>query len=148
MIQTYIFTGCFCSYRIARKIEIKTTSRSDSLRLLTQTLGPKHIKATKKTAPPPKKNRRRERFFRFLCCFRWVFSRAPKHHRFFFVPCRRWLYWFSGVQSDVGTSTPSGLFVSHWKIIPGETSPHRMVGKATKYGRNRWMMMDAYIRYS
>ena len=83
MIQTYIFTGCFCSYRIARKIEIKTTSRSDSLRLLTQTLGPKHIKATKKTAPPQKKIDGENVFSDFCVVFVGFFPGLPSTTVFF-----------------------------------------------------------------
>ena len=59
-------------------------------------------------------HRWRELFFKCLHVFVFGFSGAPNHD-VFFVLCfvesfgRRWLYWFSGVQSDVGTSAASGL---------------------------------------
>ena len=93
-----------------------TTIRSESLRILIQALGTKRKnKTTTKTWPRQKMQHRwRELFFRCLHVFVFGFSGFPNHD-VFFVLCfvesfgRRWLYWFSGVQSDVGTSAASGL---------------------------------------
>ena len=95
-----------------------------------QTLGAKRKNKTTKNPDPTKRcNTNGENCSSNVCMWSfWGFSGAPNHD-VCFVLCfvesvgRRWLYWFSGVQSDVGTSAASGLIFFRTEKYPGRHLP-------------------------